>query len=215
VADVLYQETSGQLEPGTTLLLYTDGLVERRDMWIDEGIEKLTVEAAAASGAAPDALLDQLLHALVPEDGGEDDVAALAVQLTPVAADRLALRLRAEPPVLSPMRRTLRQWLEALGAIDAEIYDMLVAVTEAAANAVEHAYGPVDASFDVEGRVSDDGEITLVVRDQGRWRPPRGHNRGRGTLLMQELMDHFEVATGEDGTEVRMRRRLERARAVV
>jgi anti-sigma regulatory factor (Ser/Thr protein kinase) len=215
VADIVYEETSGTLPPGGTLLLYTDGLVERRDMWIDEGIEKLTVEAAAAAGAGPDALLDQLLHALVPEGGGEDDVAALAVQLTPVAADRLALRLRAEPPVLSPMRRTLRQWLEARGAIDAEIYDMLVAVTEAAANAVEHAYGPVDASFDVEGRVSDDGEITLVVRDQGRWRPPRGHNRGRGTLLMQELMDHFEVATGEDGTEVRMRRRLERARAVV
>jgi anti-sigma regulatory factor (Ser/Thr protein kinase) len=215
LADAVYEETSGVLPPGSTLLLYTDGLVERRDMWIDEGIERLTVEAAAASGAEPEALLDQLLGALVPEGGGEDDVAALAVQLTPVAADRLALRLPAEPPVLSGMRRTLRHWLEGLGAVDAEVYDMLVAVTEAAANAVEHAYGPGDATFDVDARASDDGVITVVVRDQGRWRPPRGHNRGRGTLLMQELMDHFEVITGDDGTEVRMRRRLERAEAVV
>jgi anti-sigma regulatory factor (Ser/Thr protein kinase) len=53
------------------------------------------------------------------------------------------------------------------------------------------------------------------VRDQGRWRPPRGHNRGRGTLLMQELMDHFEVSTSEEGTEVRMRRRLARAESPV
>jgi anti-sigma regulatory factor (Ser/Thr protein kinase) len=83
-------------------------------------------------------------------------------------------------------------------------------VTEAAANAVEHAYGPGDASFDVEAVMSDEGEVCVVVRDEGRWRPPRGHNRGRGTLLMQELMDHFEVTTGDEGTEVRMRRRLEK-----
>lgn len=210
VADVVYSETSGVLPPGATLLLYTDGLVERRDMWVDEGIERLTVEAAAAAGASPDELLDQLLRALVPEGGGEDDVAALAVRLTPLSRDRLALQLPAEPPVLSPMRRALRQWLEALGAVDAEVYDMLVAVTEAAANAVEHAYGPVDANFEVEATASPDGEITIVVRDHGRWRPPRGQNRGRGTLLMQELMDHFEVATGDDGTEVRMRRQLSR-----
>jgi len=90
-----------------------------------------------------------------------------------------------------------------------------VAVTEAAANAVEHAYGPVDAAFDVEASATEDGEVCVIVRDQGRWRPPRGHNRGRGTLLMQELMDHFEVATSEDGTEVRMRRQLARGGARV
>jgi anti-sigma regulatory factor (Ser/Thr protein kinase) len=151
----------------------------------------------------------------LPEGGAQDDVAALAVQLTPVGDDRLALRLPADPPVLSPLRRTLRRWLEALGATEVEAYDVLVAVTEAAANAVEHAYGPGDASFDVEASVSEEGDVCVVVRDQGRWRPPRGHNRGRGTLLMQELMDHFEVATGEDGTEVRMRRRLEKQGAPV
>src|SRR3954468_14475370 len=101
-----------------------------------------------------------------------------------------------------------------MGAEELETYDVLVAVTEAAANAIEHAYGPVDAAFDVEAE-ADDGEVTVVVRDQGRGRPPRGHNRGRGTLLMQELMDHFEVNTGEEGTVVRMRRRVARAGAPV
>jgi anti-sigma regulatory factor (Ser/Thr protein kinase) len=215
VAETLYRETSGVLAPGATLLLYTDGLVERRDMWIDEGIERLTVEAAAGAGADPDALLTRLLAALVPEGGGQDDVAALAVRLTPLSPDRLALRLPAEPHVLSPLRRTLRQWLEALGAGEAEVYDVLVAVTEAAANAIEHAYGPRDESFDFQAEAGAGGEVTLTICDQGRWRPPRGHNRGRGTLLMQELMDHFEVTTSEEGTVVRMRRRLDLAGAPV
>jgi GAF domain-containing protein/anti-sigma regulatory factor (Ser/Thr protein kinase) len=213
VAETLFGETSGTLEPGATLLLYTDGLVERRDMWVDEGLERLTLEAAAAAGSTPDELCDRLLSALVPHGGGADDVALLALRLTPVSRDRLALRLPAEPDVLASLRRTLRPWLEGLGASDDEVYDMLVAVTEAAANAVEHAYGPVHATFEVEASASEDAEVSVVVRDQGLWRPPRGHNRGRGTLLMQELTDALEVTTGATGTEVRMSRRLARAGA--
>jgi GAF domain-containing protein/anti-sigma regulatory factor (Ser/Thr protein kinase) len=215
VADPGYNEASGVVCPGATLLLYTDGLVERRDMWVDEGIAKLTKAAGEAVELEPEALVARLLAELVPEDGGEDDVAVLAVGLTPLSRDRIALRLPAEPHVLTSLRRTLRQWLEALGAEEIETYDVLVAVTEAAANAIEHAYGPVDAAFDVEAEVAGEGEVTVLVRDQGRWRPPRGHNRGRGTLLMQELMDHFEVNTSEEGTVVRMRRSVARAGAPV
>src|SRR3954451_11137091 len=215
VADPGYSDASGVVCPGATLLLYTDGLVERRDMWIDEGIAKLTEVAAEAVELEPDALVERLITSLVPPGGGEDDVALLAVGLTPISQDRVALRLPAEPHVLTSLRRTLRQWLEGLGAEELETYDVLVAVTEAAANAIEHAYGPFDAAFDVEAEASDEGEVIVVVRDKGRWRPPRGHNRGRGTLLMQELMDHFEVSTSEEGTVVRMRRRVARAGAPV
>jgi GAF domain-containing protein/anti-sigma regulatory factor (Ser/Thr protein kinase) len=215
VAEASYTEASGVLAPGATLLLYTDGLVERRDLWLDEGIGRLVLEAKKAAASEPEELLDRLLGALVPEGGGEDDVAALAIRLTPIPHDRLVLRLPAEPPVLSALRRTLRQWLEAHGAGEMETYDVLVAVTEAAANAIEHAYGPVDAAFDVEAEMTDEGEVSVLVRDQGRWRPPRGHNRGRGTLLMQELMDHFEVATSDEGTVVRMRLQIAREGARV
>jgi anti-sigma regulatory factor (Ser/Thr protein kinase) len=213
VAETIFVEASGEIAAGSTLLLYTDGLVERRDMWIDEGIERLAIEAGKAARSHPDELLDSLLGALVEPGGAHDDVAVLAITLTPLARELLSLRLPAEPGVLSSLRRTLRQWLEGLGAEEEDVYDVLVAVTEAAANAVEHAYGPVDATFSIEARALSDQEMEVVVRDSGRWRPPRGHNRGRGTLLMQELMDHFEVVTSEAGTEVRMRRSLGRARA--
>jgi GAF domain-containing protein/anti-sigma regulatory factor (Ser/Thr protein kinase) len=210
-----YADTSGVVCPGGTILLYTDGLVERRDMWIDEGIAKLTEAASGAGQVDPETLVARLLATLVPRGGGEDDVALLAVGLTPVAREHVTLRLPAEPTVLTSLRRMLRRWLEGLGAGEIETYDVLVAVTEAAANAIEHAYGPVDAVFDVHAELDEDGDVSVTVTDQGRWRPPRGHNRGRGTLLMQELMDHFEVTTGEEGTVVRMRRRVARAGAPV
>jgi PAS domain S-box-containing protein len=67
---------------GSTLLLYTDGLVERRDRDLDEGLELLR---AAADGHAapdgPDALCDRVLRALVGETQRDDDIALLAVTL--------------------------------------------------------------------------------------------------------------------------------------
>ena len=123
----------------------------------------------------------------------------------------LRLRYPADPTVLVSLRQSLRQWLADLGAEEEETYDVLVATTEAAANSIEHAYGPGDATFGGEARAGEHGEIGIVVSDAGSWRPPRGHNRGRGTLLMQELMDDFEVTTGEMGTEVRMTKRLAKA----
>jgi GAF domain-containing protein/anti-sigma regulatory factor (Ser/Thr protein kinase) len=208
VPDSLFSEGRAQLEPGATLLLYTDGIVERRDMWIDEGLERLTAAAAEIGDVEPDELLDRLVETLLPGGRAADDVALLAVRAEPSASGPLRLKLPADPTVLVTMRQSLRQWLVEAGAGEDDAYDVLVATTEAAANAVEHAYGPGDASFRIEARDGGHGEISVIVRDQGAWRPPRGQNRGRGTLLMQELMDDFEVTTGESGTEVRMLKRL-------
>jgi anti-sigma regulatory factor (Ser/Thr protein kinase) len=176
-------------------------------MWVDEGIERLRAEVESAAESEAEALVDLLLEQLLPE-GATDDVALLALRTDPTPAGLFTMTLPADPTVLAVMRRALRRWLGEAGAGEDDAYDVLVATTEAAANAVEHAYGPGDATFEIEGRSDERGRVTLVVRDRGSWRPPRGHNRGRGTLLMQELMDDFEVATGESGTEVRMSKQL-------
>jgi GAF domain-containing protein/anti-sigma regulatory factor (Ser/Thr protein kinase) len=208
VPDAVFTAAVAQIPAGGTLLLYTDGIVERRDMWIDEGIERLMRAASRAPGSDPETLLEELATSLLGDEGATDDVAMLALQTRAPGSGPLSLKLPADPSILTSMRQTLRHWLADAGAGRDEEYDVLVATTEAAANAVEHAYGPVDATFEVELASAGAGEIVVIVRDHGSWRPPRGHNRGRGTLLMQELMDHFEVATGDSGTEVRMRKRL-------
>jgi GAF domain-containing protein/anti-sigma regulatory factor (Ser/Thr protein kinase) len=201
-----YEEQETRLEPGATLVVYTDGLVERRDLWLEQGMERLR-QAAERIGGDTEELCDGLLRDLLGGEPAGDDVALLALKPTLLAQRMLALDLPAEATELAALRRALRQWLAGVGAQPDESYEMLVATTEAAANAVEHAYGPVDATFQVEAAL-EDHEVAINVRDTGSWRPPRGTNRGRGTLLMQQLMDSFEVVTGEGGTEVRMRKRL-------
>jgi serine phosphatase RsbU (regulator of sigma subunit)/anti-sigma regulatory factor (Ser/Thr protein kinase) len=205
--DASFPQASALLRPGDTLLLYTDGLIERRDRWIDQGLELLVAAAGGGGDRGPEVLVQQLVCDLLGGAATEDDVALLALRADPVAG-ALMVTLPADPAVLAPMRQSLRSWLADVGADQDETYDVLVAATEAAANAVEHAYGPADATFQLDADVDGGGALTLVVRDRGHWRPPRGQNRGRGTLLMQALMDDFEVATGESGTVVRMSKRL-------
>ena len=116
---------------------------------------------------------------------------------------------RAEPTCLVELRRTLERWLSEAGADELERYDVVVACSEAATNAIEHAYGPGDARFEVECDLEPQERlVTIVVRDRGHWRSARGRDRGRGLQLVEGLMDHVEVVRSDSGTEVRMSRRL-------
>ena len=89
--DAEYAEASAVLAPGSTLLLFTDGLVERRGEPIDSGLERLRGLAAGRS-ADPSALCERVLAALL-DDAHPDDVAILAVHVA--ALDRESLELRA------------------------------------------------------------------------------------------------------------------------
>jgi anti-sigma regulatory factor (Ser/Thr protein kinase) len=59
----------------------------------------------------------------------------------------------------------------------------------------------------------DGGELTASVRDTGNWREKRGEHRGRGLRIIEDLMDEVEVEREEDGTLIRMRRRIREDRA--
>jgi PAS domain S-box-containing protein len=207
VAQVRHQEAEAMLGPGETLLLYTDGLVETRGRAIDEDLRRLE-DVLREAPQDLDALCDHVLEQMLTESQRDDDVALLG--LRPVAAPAvLRLRLPAEPEALSPLRRALGQWLSEAEANVEESFDVALASCEAAANAVEHAYGPGDAEFELEAQL-DASEVEVRVRDRGRWRTPRGKNRGRGLQIMEAVMDTVEIDRGGDGTEVRMRRRLDR-----
>jgi serine phosphatase RsbU (regulator of sigma subunit)/anti-sigma regulatory factor (Ser/Thr protein kinase) len=201
-----YREAVVRLEPGSTIVLYTDGLVERRGSSLNQGLERLVSEASGRP-AEPESLCDRLIGALVGDQPPPDDVALLAAQVVTVPDERLELELPCRPSSLAPLRRMLRHWLSGVRASPAELQEILVAVSEAATNAIEHAYGPIEASYRVEGWCSGD-RVIVTVTDSGSWRERRGVERGRGTLLMRELMDGFELYPSGAGTVVKLERRL-------
>jgi anti-sigma regulatory factor (Ser/Thr protein kinase) len=207
----VFREATAVIPPGSSLLLYTDGLVERRDVGLEERLGQLA-EVAGGAGDDLDVLCDRVLELVLGEGDPGDDVALLAVRPLPAASERISLTLAAEPGSLAGLRRRLARFLHATGASEAEQYELTLTICEAAGNAIEHAYGPGDATYDVEVTFAG-GELVATVRDTGSWRDKRGEDRGRGLSIIEQLMDHVDVAAEEDGTVVTMRRRLAAARA--
>jgi anti-sigma regulatory factor (Ser/Thr protein kinase)/putative methionine-R-sulfoxide reductase with GAF domain len=199
-----FHEVETTVAAGDTILLYTDGLVERRREPLTDGLERLRALAAAPLSA--DQLCQRVIEGLVPQGGGDDDIAVVALRIVPIERT-LRVRLAADPQVLSHVRRTLKRWLQAHGALPDEVSALMLAGGEACANAIEHAYAPGSAYFELEATHAD-GLVTLTVRDSGRWRAPRGGHRGRGLKMIEAAVDELDVTTTETGTEVVVRHRL-------
>jgi PAS domain S-box-containing protein len=200
-----FEAVSVGLEPGGTVVLYTDGLVERPGEHIDDGLDKLAQEVRAAP-PTPEELCDRLLEAMVPDAGAADDVALLALKNTPVG-DRFEIELPTNPEALASMRSLLRRWLRHAAGNDQEIAEITTACGEAATNAIEHAGAGGGVPFEVAGELAGRA-VEITVRDRGAWRAPRDGDQGRGLSLMRALMDSVEVAPGPEGTTIKLRRSL-------
>ena len=203
-----YEEGEVVLEEGSTLLLYTDGLVEVPGEGLVDGLERLRAAVLAASGD-PDELCDQVLEAMLDEGGARDDVALLAVTTMTLDPRLMRLELPSDLTSLRYARRLVGRWLEKVGASSEEAFAIQLATHEAVANAVEHAHRFGDATVELVARHVD-GEVTLTVTDTGEWRESVDVGRGRGISLMRGLMDKVSVDGGHPGTTVELRRRLNR-----
>jgi anti-anti-sigma factor len=200
-----YRGGVAALEPGATLVLYTDGLVERRGEALDQGLARLVEAVAHHADGPPTALVPALLGEMVDRGRPADDIALIAARAIPAPLERL---LPAEPPQLAVMRRVVRRWAAA-AALSADMTDdLLLALGEAAANAVEHAYrdgATGDWSYEVAR--CGDGSVAGVVQDWGSWRPPPADPgfRGRGVAFVRQLSEEMVVEHRGDGTTVRFR----------
>jgi serine phosphatase RsbU (regulator of sigma subunit)/CheY-like chemotaxis protein/anti-sigma regulatory factor (Ser/Thr protein kinase) len=199
-------EAEYAVNPGDTLLLFTDGLVERRRESISTGFDRLR-DAFLNAPADVEQLCDYVLERTVTEQASHDDIAVLAVRVLGPPLGALELTLPAKATSVPLVRHRLRVWLhENVPELDAMARsDLEVAWSEACTNVVRHAYGPADATFQATA-ARDGGAVSLQIRDTGQWRPPRGQHGGRGIALMRELCDEVLVDRRSEGTTVTMRR---------
>ncbi len=197
--------TTITVPPGALLCFYTDGLVERRDTSLDASLERL---CGAVVAAPVDSVCAKVMAQLIGGDPPRDDVAMLAVRRQDSGEiGPLDLVVPAQPWSLRDIRVAVRRWLSAVGAAPSAVADLVVAVGEACTNAVEHAYGPAGGTVAVHMELQPP-DVLATISDTGRWRPPRGADRGRGTLVMRKFSDELRIDHGSTGTNVVIRRRM-------
>jgi serine phosphatase RsbU (regulator of sigma subunit)/anti-sigma regulatory factor (Ser/Thr protein kinase) len=191
---------------GSVLLLYTDGLIERRRESIDRGLVRLQTAAKRAAVTEDASFADRIYRLMQDHGSSEDDIAMLAIESLPLGPT-LEMTLDANPSVLATLRRTIARWLASEGVGENEQFDLTIATSEAAANAIEHAYGAQEATFTVSCEL-DGTDVRVTVRDEGRWRESKPYGRGRGLAIMRALMDSVEITSTTDGTTVTVTKRL-------
>jgi serine phosphatase RsbU (regulator of sigma subunit)/anti-sigma regulatory factor (Ser/Thr protein kinase)/transcriptional regulator with GAF, ATPase, and Fis domain len=200
-------EAHVMVPPRATLLLYTDGLVERRGSSLDHGIARASTLVQEGRTSALDDLADQIMTRLAPGGGYQDDVVLLLYRHpAPLEAS-----FPANVNQLGRSRAALRSWLTRARVGPDQAHDVLVAAGEAVANAIEHGHrDSPDGLISLHATALVD-HVQLIIADNGSWKPPRpaaDQHRGRGITLMRALMDDVAINPGAAGTTVQLSARI-------
>ncbi len=202
------------LLPGSLLLLYTDGLIERRSEPLEDGFARLTAAAAGCAKLPAGQACRALISQMTPGQGYADDVAIIAVRPAGTTATSHVDAMPASLSELGPARDRMRGWLAHLGTSPATTHDVLLGTGEALCNAIEHG-SDIDPrrTVSVEAFAGGD-EISVTVTDSGRWlkdsAASRAQQRGRGLKLIHGLAEHSQTERTILGTQVTMTYRLGR-----
>jgi len=199
----VFTEARTDLVPGSRLVLYTDGLVERRDRVIDDGIDRLAATLHGIDAARPiDEFPDALLHALVP-DGSDDDVALLVARVRPAPEQTSAsLQLDHDLREIRRARRFTTETLHAWGFSGRLVDDVLLIGGELVTNAILHGRP------DVELRLRRDPEHLRIEVDDGgaaiprKLRPIASDDHGRGLQLTAAVAHRWGTRPLRDGKSV-------------
>jgi PAS domain S-box-containing protein len=191
----------------STLLLYTDGLVERRGSSIEDGMARAADLIGDGRSHELDEVAEELMSGLEPAGGYPDDVAILLYR-QPAPFE---MAFAADVRQLAPSRAALRSWLTEAGVEPGQVQDMLVAAGEAVANAIEHGHRDrPEGIISLRATAVVDG-LQVSVVDSGVWKTPRhvpGDNRGRGIALMRCLVQDLSIHSSDSGTTVHMYARI-------
>jgi GAF domain-containing protein/anti-sigma regulatory factor (Ser/Thr protein kinase) len=194
--------------PGrATLVLYTDGLVERRGSALDDGIGRAAALVEDGRDSALDDLANQMMSRLAPSGGYQDDVVLLLYR----HPAPLEMEFPAHVSQLARSRVALRRWLTRARVDSDQAHDMLVAAGEAVANAIEHGHRDSPEGIISLHATALVDEVRLTITDTGSWKPPqpaKEAHRGRGITLMRALMQDIAIHPEAAGTTVHLSARI-------
>ncbi|MGO1317641.1 MAG: ATP-binding SpoIIE family protein phosphatase, partial [Cellulomonadaceae bacterium] len=177
---------SADLGPGDTLVLYTDGLIERRDRDLRKGVTSLLEVAGGARAADAAGIGEELLAAFA--QAPEDDVAVLVVRI-PAPRDEVVRAgsprarrwsLPSEPASIARARQLVLRTCQAWGLDNVANSELVV--SELTANAVLHGWGVVSL------RLFDTGDGLRIEVQDSNPAPPvatQGHPGGIGGYGIQ------------------------------
>jgi serine phosphatase RsbU (regulator of sigma subunit)/anti-sigma regulatory factor (Ser/Thr protein kinase) len=195
--------------PGSTIILYSDGLIERRRESLAVGLDRLESIVSARWQLPIELLADEIVRNLFADSVRTDDVAVLVLRSPVMSSNVFLTKLPARSDELAPLRGELRAWLQQHDSDRSEINAVLTTVGEASANAIDHAYSDQREPLMRVEAAHVDGEVILNVTDTGRWKAPEpSSQRGRGLAMMQALADSVTIDRRPSGTSVTLRHTL-------
>ncbi|MFD7970425.1 SpoIIE family protein phosphatase [Streptomyces clavifer] len=199
-----YPVSAVELDPGQTLVLYTDGLVELPGVDLDEGMRLLT--SMVRDGPQDLQRLADRLCEVVDERGGEDDVAVLLLRRDAAHAPHPGGRLQQhvaqnDPEALSSARHMIRAAVRAWGARD-RADEVELAADELITNALMHTDG--GAIVTIRVLTGPERRLRVDVEDRSSALPRRrdaGESgvSGRGLMLVDRLADVWGVESRGNG----------------
>jgi serine phosphatase RsbU (regulator of sigma subunit)/anti-sigma regulatory factor (Ser/Thr protein kinase) len=193
---VPFETVEVELAEGSQLVLYTDGLIEKRSQDVDVGMEALRTVLARA-GRGPEDTCEAVLDALLPARP-VDDVVMLVARTHALGAERVAQwDLPSDPTVVSHSRAAVTAQLAAWELEDLAFTTELVA-SELVTNAIRYATGPVRL------RLLRDRALVCEVSDGSstspRLRRARSEDEGgRGLFLVAQLTERWGTRYTTDG----------------
>ncbi|MCX5107708.1 SpoIIE family protein phosphatase [Streptomyces sp. NBC_00378] len=199
-----YPVSTVELDPGQTLVMFTDGLVEMPGADLDEGIQLLT--AMVRNGPRDLQRLADRLCEEVDERGGEDDVAVLMLRRKAAHAPQPGGRLQqhvaqSDPEALSSARHMIRAAVRAWGA-KARADEVELAADELITNALMHTDG--GAIVTIRVLTGPERRLRVDVEDRSSALPRRRDAgeagvSGRGLMLVDRLADLWGVESRGSG----------------
>jgi anti-sigma regulatory factor (Ser/Thr protein kinase) len=116
------------------------------------------------------------------------------------------------PPGVGQLRRAVADIARRAGMTETDVDAVRLAASEAASNAVIHAYRERDGDLRLRATI-EHGELLLVIGDEGHGVSPRTDSPGLGLGLpiMARISERFEIVSGPGGTEIHLAFRCEPA----